>query len=153
MPSIHRERTASTTSPEESPEERRPIKFMLLIGETEIAPPVPAGELVLRTAPATTTATTPSQRRSGQQPRQPCLTTHRSPQEPRLEPSTLIALYWRKTGSAYRKSKPPSRDAYLLQTNLVNDGEAREEAPLEALKGQASTDQGYPDSRRMMPEK
>jgi hypothetical protein len=153
MPTIRRERTASTASPKETPEEWRPSKFMLLTGEMEIAPPVPAGELVLRTAPATTTATTPSQRRSGQQPRQPCLTTRRSRQEPRLAPSTLTAPYWRKTGNDYPKNKPPSRDAYLRQTDLANDEEAHKEAPLEVLMGQANTDQEFPGSRKTMLEK
>ena len=153
MPIIHRERTASTASLEESLEERRPTKSMLLTGGTEIAPPAPAGKLVLRTAPATTTATIPSRRRSGQQPRQPCLTTRHFRQEPRLALSMLTAPYWRKIGSDYPRNKPPSRDAYLRQTGPASDEGARKEAPLEVLTGQANTGQECPGSQKTMLEK
>lgn len=123
-----------------SPGKRRTTKFMPPItqetqgiGEMEITPLAPAGDQVSKTAPVTTTATTPSRRKSGQQPEQPCLITHHSPPELRLEPSMPIALYWRKTGSVYRKSKPPSRNVYSPQNNLASDGRAPEEAPPEAV--------------------
>ena len=140
-PSIHRKRTVSTTSSKGSPGKQRTTKFMPPItqetqevGEMEITPLAPAGDQVSKTAPVTTTATTPSRRKSGQQPEQPCLITHHSPPELRLEPSMPIALYWRKTGSVYRKSKSPSRNVYSPQNNLASDGGAREEAPPEAVK-------------------
>jgi hypothetical protein len=42
---------------------------------------------------------------------------------------------------------------YLLPNNRVSDEEVREEALPEAIKVYASTDQGYPGSRKMMLEK
>jgi hypothetical protein len=96
--------------------------------------PDPADGQASKIALVTTIATTPSQRKNGQQLGRLCLTTRHSLKEPQLELSTLIAPYWRKTGSDYPKSKPPSRDVYPLPNNLVSDGEAHEEAPPEAVK-------------------
>jgi hypothetical protein len=64
-----------------------------------------------------------------------------------------IVLFWRRIGSDYQTSRPPSIDAYSQQINLVNDGGPREEVHLEAAKVQGSIDQDCLDFRKMMLEK
>ena len=75
--------------------------------EEEITPLAPADDITLKTVPVKTTTITPSRRKNGQQPGKPYLITHRFLPELRLEPSMLIAPYWRKIGSDYQTSKPP----------------------------------------------
>jgi hypothetical protein len=79
-------------------------------GEVEITPLAPADDLALKIVPVTIIAITPSRRKNGKQPGQPCLITHRFPPELRLEHSMPIAPYWRKIRSGYRMSRPPSKD-------------------------------------------
>jgi hypothetical protein len=116
----------------------------------EITPRAPAGDTVLKIAPVTIIVITPSQRKNGQQPGQPYLITHRVPPALRLEPSMPTAPSWRKIGSVYRMSRPPSKDVCSQQNNPVNDKGAHEEVLLEAVKVRGSTDQGCPDFQKMM---
>jgi hypothetical protein len=121
--------------------------------EEEITPRAPAGDTALKTAPVTIIVITPSQRKNGQQPGPPCLITPRFPPVLRLEPSMLTVPSWRKIGSVYRMSRPPSKDACSQQNNPVSGEGAREEVRPEAAKVQGSIDQGCPGFRKTTLEK
>jgi hypothetical protein len=147
----------STALSRRSPRKRRITKSKPPItqetrgtGEKESTPHAPADDEASETVPVTMVATTPSQRKNGQLPVQPCKTIHHSPLEPRLGSSTPFVKYWIRIGSGCLSSKPPLRNACVRQNDLSNNEGVREEAPPEAVKVRGNTDRDYPGFRKTM---